>query len=82
LNKVFVLDIPNGYSLSYLPNEKKGSNDMMEYTIKYSVNDNQIVYDFQYELKTIFVEVDKLKVWNGMVKKLSLDLDESIKLEK
>lgn len=81
-DKSFEFEIPEGYKVDFLPKVKEAQNKMMSYKIDYEVFENKIKYNFFYKLDTIYVEVEELEAWNDMIKKLSNDLDESIKLIK
>ncbi len=82
LDKTFEFTLPQGYKIDFLPEEKMGKNEMMNYNISYQTKGDKIVYNLFYQLNTILVEVDGLEEWNKIVKKLASDLDESIKLIK
>lgn len=82
LDKTFEFTLPKGYKVDFLPAEKQGKNEMMNYKISYEVKNDKIIYKVFYQLNTIQVEVAELETWNKMVKQLSNDLDESIKLIK
>lgn len=82
MEKDFVLQLPEGYEVKFIPETKKQKNSMMEYVISHTLKNNQIIYSLKFSSNTVLVEVNEIKTYNDFLKKMSDDLDESIKLIK
>ena len=82
LEKVFYLEIPDNYMVEYLPEDFELENKFLKVSIQYAKEKESIKYNLKFEQKIIFLTVDDVPKWNEVIKKLSQNLDESIKFKK
>jgi hypothetical protein len=80
---VVVLNIPQGYTASYIPENKEESvPGLWSYKITYKQNGKQIVMQKDFELFTLYIELAQFKDHNKMVKSLKAQQKEAVVLKK
>ncbi len=79
---VCTLDIPDGYSIDYLPKNYEFQNEFFSASIKYYDNDQMIKMWFKIEFKFFFTLEAQVKEWNQMIKELKRQFRASIVLKK
>ncbi|PJC61834.1 MAG: transglutaminase [Flavobacteriales bacterium CG_4_9_14_0_2_um_filter_32_27] len=77
-----VLEIPNGYEISYLPENFEQKNEFYSATINYEQKDNQIIYNNQIVLNFIVLKQENHASFNEFLKQLSKAFKESVVLKK
>lgn len=78
----FVLQVPDGYAVSYLPepmNEKIGD---FTYIISYQKVGSTVVYTFTQKRETLFFTPDLFAEWNEAFKRMNEQFSESVVLKK
>ena len=81
VQEVVVLDIPKGFTATYVPPDAANSlDDMWNYKLSYKVLPGQVILTKDYELKTLMLPVDKFSANNKMVEELKKQYKESIVL--
>ncbi|MEI6124434.1 MAG: DUF3857 domain-containing protein [Bacteroidota bacterium] len=77
-----VLNLPEGYEVSYIPNNTKFENEKFSYSISYETKGNQIIYHFSSKTNILLLKPFQFADWNKMLKQLRSDFKESIALKK
>lgn len=77
-----VFEIPEGYNLSYLPENAAYAGDEFGFDISYVHTGNQIRVVKTFYINTLLIETDDFEAWNSMIKSLSKAYNESIVLKK
>lgn len=77
-----VFEIPEGYSLDYLPESSSYEGDNFGFTIEYRRQGNQVQMSKTFYINTLLIDTDEFEAWNSMVKTLSSAYNESIVLKK
>ena len=78
----FILEIPEGYEVSHLPENFQVSDCGFTFNISYTVKGNQIVYQLIMDTETLMLEKESFDVWNTMYNELFNQLNESVVLKK
>jgi hypothetical protein len=78
---ITVLDIPKDLKVSYLPENIDISNELFSGTIKYSLQDNQIVYEHTITLNFLTLNLDQQKEFNEFIKNIEKQYKEVVVLE-
>ncbi len=76
------LQIPEGYSVAFLPNDQDFSNDQMTVQTSYSQNQNTLSMTKTYALKDLLVTKDEFANWNTSLEFLTSVNQESVILKK
>jgi hypothetical protein len=81
---MFILNIPSGYKLTYVPDNVKFGNDKYGFEIMYQRNKDDVTCSMviYINLPKLLLEPSDFDTWNQFVKKLSSAYKESIILEK
>lgn len=79
---VTILNIPEGYQVSYLPESKSFSNDVWGFKITYEQKNNQVVMTQQFENNYLLIQPDKFQRWNKALENLWPLYRETISLSK
>ena len=82
LNNVFILDIPEGYSVSSLPSNTSYSNEQFGFQIEYTQSDSSIQYSHEFYVNTTIIEIAAMEEWYELIKELELAYRQSILLVK
>jgi hypothetical protein len=78
----FTLEIPDGMKVSYFPINVKESNSLMDYSIDYTLKDNQIVLDFKFSTKKLLLKKEDFSLWKSSIHQLKSHYNESIIITK
>jgi hypothetical protein len=76
------LEIPKGYTLDYLPESVKVSNDLMTCEITYQVKGNEVIYNQTIELNFLILSLENQKEVNKEIKKIERNYNEIVVLKK
>jgi len=79
---VTVLQIPQGYTVSYLPQSKNYSNDTWGFQIRYEQQTNQVVLTQEFSNEYLMLYPDKFQAWNKVLEELFPLYKETIILSK
>ncbi|HMK24869.1 MAG TPA: DUF3857 domain-containing protein [Chitinophagaceae bacterium] len=79
---VTVLNIPDGYKVSYLPAGKSFHNDVWGFDITYEQKNSQVVMTQSFENNHLLLQPDKFQAWNKVLEKLFPLYKETISLSK
>lgn len=83
INKnVNILDIPEGYKVSYLPANSSYSDPMFGFQINYEVKDNEVIYRSYIYINTLMLNTEDFDKWNQMVRRLTKAYNETLTLTK
>ncbi|WP_298221487.1 DUF3857 domain-containing protein [Flavobacterium sp.] len=74
--------LPEGYQLSYKPDDFNFSNNMLKVNIKYTAAGNKILVSQKMELNTLLVEKDQFESWNTAIKSITKQYNQNIILTK
>lgn len=77
-----ILNIPEGYEISYLPKNYSSNTQDFGMTITYEKKGNQIHLSQQFISNTLLFEVKKFSNWNKTVKELNSQYKEQVVLKK
>lgn len=81
-NYTTILNIPEGYTVDYIPENLSLSNDYLSSSIDYKVTDNSITYKHKYSLNVLNLNLDQQKEVNTLIKKIEKAFKEVIVLKK
>jgi len=77
-----ILEIPEGYSVSYLPANFSLDNDLVSLSINYEIKDRRVIATQVYQNKKLLIEPAEFSTWNKSAKAAALQYKEQIILEK
>ncbi|HSD15119.1 MAG TPA: transglutaminase domain-containing protein [Flavobacterium sp.] len=80
-NANYELEIPKGYTVSYLPKNTAFNNDLMDVEITYEQKENKIILNTKIKIKKILFEKNEKDLWNQSIKNLKKAYNESIILK-
>ena len=81
-SNIYNIAIPEGYDVSFLPEDAQYEGDEFGFSLDYSVKDNIISVDQKVKINTLQLGTDQFTSWNEMIKKLFSSYRESIVLER
>ncbi len=76
------IEVPAGYTVSYLPMNSEFKGDEFGYTLRYRLDDGVVVVNQNFLLNTLKVRKEKFDEWNRMIKSLYAAYKEMIVFEK
>ena len=76
------LEISKGYTLDYLPESIKVSNDLMTCKISYKVKGNEVIYTQEIELNFLVLSLEQQKEVNKEIKNIERNYKEIVVLKK
>lgn len=79
---VIVLNIPDGYKISYLPSGKSFHNEVWGFDLSYDQKAQQVIYTLQFDNNQLLLTPDKFEAWNKVLENLLPLYKESVSLEK
>ncbi|MEI9913103.1 MAG: transglutaminase domain-containing protein [Bacteroidota bacterium] len=79
---VTILNIPEGYKISYLPESKSFRNDVWGFDITYEQKTNQVVMTQSFDNNSLLLQPDKFQAWNKVLENLFPLYKETISLSK
>ena len=77
-----VVQIPDGYVVDYMPSNVTVANDLLQASITYQQNQNQITYTHSFELNFLTLNLEQQKAVNDLIKKIEKGYKEIIVLKK
>ena len=77
-----IFEIPEGYTVSYLPEDFSISNEYVSTRIQYNLGDGQLNYKHDISLDFLELSLDAQKEVNAIIKKIAKQYKEVIVLEK
>lgn len=82
IKQYHILQVPDGYMVSYKPKDFSFDNDLLRLKIEYTEKNGQIIAYQEYENKTLMVDPASFPEWNKAVKAVSAQYKEQVVLEK
>jgi len=79
---VTILEIPEGYKLSYLPKNKSYKNDVWGFELSYEEKNNQVILTQRFESNDLLLPIEKFQSWNKVLENLLPAYKETISLSK
>jgi hypothetical protein len=76
------LRIPEGYEISYLPDNDVIENEIISAYFRYSVDDGYITLDKKIKYKFLLLQSDRIKLWNSTIDQLNGNYRYSVALNK
>lgn len=67
---VTIINIPDGYKLSYLPESKSFRNDVWGFSLTYEQKANQVVLTQHFENNHLLLQPDQFQAWNKVLEHL------------
>jgi hypothetical protein len=67
---VTILNIPDGYKLSYLPKSKSYHNKVWGFDLNYEQKDNQVILIQQFDNENMVITNDQFALWNNVLDNL------------
>ncbi len=77
-----ILDVPESYSVSYLPKDYSLNNDMFGFNIKYSQQDGKVIALQEIRRNYLLLQPKDFVAWNNSLKQLYNQYKEEVVLEK
>ncbi len=77
----FILDIPEGYEVTYIPESYSKFLGETNYSITYKQEQNQIVYDITMGISTLLFEEEGFRDWNEIYAQMTKLFNETIVLK-
>jgi hypothetical protein len=77
-----ILDVPAGYAVSYLPKDFSVKNDLYDFTIHYSQDQNKVIAMQEISNKVLMMEPKDFTEWNTGIKQLISQYKEQVVLQK
>jgi hypothetical protein len=77
-----LLDIPDGYEVSYKPKDFKMSNSLFDFDIKYFVNQKKLITTQDIVYKPLLIQATEYPLWNASIQKINSYFKEQIVLKK
>jgi len=78
----FSLEIPEGYSVKFIPSDANYYNEKFSYDIKYEQKGNKLIYEYKLVLNYLILDVDEQKKFNEMLKSLKNSYKDNLILTK
>lgn len=78
----YLIEIPEGYEVSHLPDDVDYSGDQFGFGICYKINEGKIEVTQTFQINTLKLKNDRFDEWNGMMKKMFAAYKESVVLGK
>jgi hypothetical protein len=82
LKQYHILQIPDGYTVTYQPKNFSFENDLVALKIQYEVKGGKIIACQELHNKNLLVQPDKFAEWNKAAKAAALQYKEQVVLEK
>ena len=79
---VTILEIPEAYKLSYLPQSKSYKNEVWSFDLSYEEKKNQVILTQPFENNDLLMPVGKFQAWNKVLENLLPAYKETISLSK
>ena len=79
---VTILEIPEAYKLSYLPQSKSYKNEVWGFDLSYEEKKNQVILTQRFENNELLMPVGKFQAWNKALENLLPAYKETISLSK
>jgi len=80
--KNYVLEVPQGYEVSYMPDDVTFGDDQFSCSIKYKEDNSEVTYSYDLCLDSIWLEPEDFSKWNTFIKDLKKSYRENIILTK
>lgn len=77
-----VLNIPEGYTVSYQPKDFGYSNDVFDFSIQYKQVNNSVIASQVVKVKPLYIFASQFAEWNIAVQKLTSQYKEQVVLKK
>ncbi|MDT0690262.1 DUF3857 domain-containing protein [Salegentibacter sp. F188] len=81
-NYTTILEIPEGYALEYLPENVQISNNFLNSSVTYNLEDNKIIYNHKADLNFLILDLAQQKEVNALIKQMDKAYQEIIILKK
>ncbi|WP_458626907.1 transglutaminase domain-containing protein [Winogradskyella sp. PC D3.3] len=82
LESITELKIPNGYSVTHVPNDIKVSSDNYDLSVSFKTENNTLTYKKQFHIKNAKIETTDFEEWNTFINNLNTLYQEQIILTK
>jgi hypothetical protein len=79
---VHSLKIPDGYGVDYLPRNVAVSNDVLDFSIEYKKNAQQVIATQKMVMKKLYINPQDFAAWNNTVSIISPAYKEQVVLKK
>lgn len=76
------LEIPQGYSVDYLPEDQEVKNDYLSSKISYSIDNNKITYNHIINLDFLILDLKEQKEVNALIRQVEKSYKEIVVLKK
>lgn len=67
---VTIINLPAGYKVTYLPQNKSFRNDIWGFTISYRQNGNQVILTQEYDNNDLMLTSNRFQAWNKVLENL------------
>ena len=73
-----VLEVPDGWSVDYMPENLNIENEFIRYKSKYELKDKQITLYQQTHINYLTIQKDSFKIWNESILKIKKNQNEVV----
>ncbi len=80
--ETYILDIPEGYEVSYLPEGFDKTIDGFRYSISYTLVDNKVIYNLKLYREIMIMDKSYFEPWNDLFNQLLKSRSETVVLKK
>jgi transglutaminase-like putative cysteine protease len=78
----FILDIPDGYAVDFIPPDQSGGNDYFSFTFSYTQNARQIILYQDVTINTMVLPRADFEIYNKLVRQINQGYNQSLILKK
>jgi hypothetical protein len=82
MKQYHILQIPDGYTVTYKPQNFNFENDLVSLKITYEIKNGTVIAYQEYENKCLLIEPNKFEEWNKAAKAITTQYKEQVVLEK
>lgn len=82
IKQYHILQIPEGYTVSYKPQDFSVDNDLVSLKIKYEVKNGTVIAYQEFQNKVLMVQPERFADWNKVAKAVAPQYKEQVVLEK
>ena len=78
----YQFSIPEGYKIEYIPENQSFENDLIGFSIKYTLEEDEIILTTEYKINYLLMKAENFDNWNNAINQLSKAFSEIIILKK
>ena len=82
IKNYIILDIPNDFEVSFIPENHQYKNDLFSFQIKYSIKENKVIAEQQFKSECMLLQPKDFSKWNETVKEVVNQYKQQLVLKK